>query len=272
MKKTMLLFAAALVLAAVGCSKDETTNEDVKYVSEIQINFEGEGRISPTPIATGLKFKWDEGDMIKVYPKDATGTDYMQFRYDGTVFKGNTPATDKLEVGQEYIAVSSALSDKTAEGTFAGKLRNPVNYANLPMVTDVFVASSDATIATMHHIIGVIEVPVKAANAGTALKEFDVHLPSGTYISGDFTVGAAPSYTVTVGSTKYNNMLIQYDTPLELSTETPKSLYFPVFPCSGTVQIDYETTTKTGGFIGASTKTLTVQRGKVSKIDVVTLQ
>ena len=67
MKKIMFLFAAAVVLAAVGCSKDDAALNDVQYVSELKINFDGDTRVSASHSAAGLKFAWEDGDVVYVY-------------------------------------------------------------------------------------------------------------------------------------------------------------------------------------------------------------
>ena len=64
MKKIFYLFAATLILVAVGCSKDDAAQEEVKYVSEIKIGFEGDTRVTASQIAVGLKFAFEDGEEI----------------------------------------------------------------------------------------------------------------------------------------------------------------------------------------------------------------
>jgi len=69
MKKTMFMFAAALMMVA--CSnEDVAVNDDVKYVTELKLNFgSGDSRIAAThDPASGLKFAWEDGDIVRVRP------------------------------------------------------------------------------------------------------------------------------------------------------------------------------------------------------------
>ena len=276
MKKIMFFVAATLALAAVGCSKNDNAPEEVKYVSELKLVFEGDTRIGYThDPSSGLSFEWEEGDMIKVYEEDAVDYDFKQLSYNASL--GSfvpLDESDKLEVGKKYIAMSKTLGSKTADGLLWGKLSNTnTTFDDLPMITDVFTATDETTIATMHHILGVIEIPVKAAAEGTTLNLIEVNLyGSSNKISGDYTVTVAAPYTIIpVGG--YNNMSIK-NLSKPLSTSTATSVFIPVFPCSDeTIQIDYETTTNANGFISAITShTLTVERGKITKISEQVLQ
>jgi len=83
MKKIFYLFAATVVLAAVGCSKDDAAQEEVKYVSEIKIGFEGDTRVTAEQIASGLKFSFEDGEEIEVYAVDNIGVT-MPYEYDAT--------------------------------------------------------------------------------------------------------------------------------------------------------------------------------------------
>ena len=67
MKKTMFMFAAALMMVA--CSNEEVAvNDDVKYVTELKLNFgSGDSRIAATHSTAGLNFAWEQGDEIEVY-------------------------------------------------------------------------------------------------------------------------------------------------------------------------------------------------------------
>ena len=72
MKKTMFVFAAALMMVA--CSNEEVAvNDDVQYVSELKLNFgSGDSRIAATHNpASGLKFAWEDKDEIMVVQNKA---------------------------------------------------------------------------------------------------------------------------------------------------------------------------------------------------------
>ena len=277
MKKTMFMFAAALLMVA--CSnEDVAVNDDVQYVSELKLNFGG-SRVTETATTSGLSFAWDNGDIVKVYEKTATGTSYMQFKYDAASdkFVGNTPATDKMAVGTEYVVVYKL--EKTGDNTFSGKLRqgSATPFKELPLISEVFAATSETAIASMHHIVGVLEIPVKATNAGTTLSMIEANLyGSENKITGDFTVTGAPSYTITpytVGNT-YSNASVT-GLSKSLSTTTTTSVFIPVFPFSNeSIQIDYTTNNKPNetGFISATVETYTVVCGKITKLPEQTLE
>lgn len=277
MKKTMFMFAAALLMVA--CSnEDVAVNDDVQYVSELKLNFGG-SRVTETATTSGLSFAWDNGDIVKVYEKTATGTNYMLFKYDAASgkFVGNTLDTDKMVVGTEYVAVYNL--DKTDENTFSGKLSqgSATPFKNLPLISEVFEATSETAIASMHHIVGVLEIPVKAKNAGTTLDMIEANLyGSENKITGDFTVTGAPSYTITPNTegNTYSNASVT-GLSESLSTTTTTSVFIPVFPFSGeSIQIDYTTNNKPNGtgFISATVETYNVVRGKITKLPEQTLE
>ena len=277
MKKTMFMFAAALLMVA--CSnEDVAVNDDVQYVSELKLNFGG-SRVTETATTSGLSFAWDNGDIVKVYEKTATGTSYMQFKYDAASdkFVGNTPATDKMVVGTEYVVVYEL--EKTGDNTFSGELSqgSATPFKELPLISEVFEATSETAIASMHHIVGVLEIPVKAKNAGTTLSMIEAHLyGSENKITGDFTVTGAPSYTITPNTegNTYSNASVT-GLSESLSTTTTTSVFIPVFPFSGeSIQIDYTTNNKPNGtgFISATVETYNVVRGKITKLPEQTLE
>lgn len=277
MKKTMFMFAAALLMVA--CSnEDVAVNDDVQYVSELKLNFGG-SRVTETATTSGLSFAWDNGDIVKVYETTATGTNYMQFKYDAASdkFVGNTPATDKMAVGTEYVVVYKL--EKTGDNTFSGELSqgSATPFKELPLISEVFAATSETAIASMHHIVGVLEIPVKAENAGTTLSMIEANLyGSENKITGDFTVTGASSYTITPG-TGVNTYSNAYVTGLSksLNTTTATSVFIPVFPFSNeSIQIDYTTNNKPNGtgFISATDAIYNVVRGKITKLPEQTLQ
>ena len=276
MKKTMFMFAAALMMVA--CSNEEVAvNDDVQYVSELKLNFGG-SRVTETPTTSGLSFAWDNGDIVKVYEKTATGTNYMQFKYDAASdkFVGNTPATDKMVVGTEYVAVYEL--EKTDENTFSGELSqgSATPFKELPLISEVFVATSETAIASMHHIVGVLEIPVKAKNEGTTLGMIEANLyGSENKITGDFTVTGASSYTISPIVGNASSSASVSGLSKSLSTTTTTSVFIPVFPFSNeSIQIDYTTNNKPNGtgFISATDETYNVVRGKITKLPVQTLE
>ena len=139
MKKILFMFAAALMMVA--CSNEEVvTNDDVQYVSELTINFEGgDSRVAYEHDATsGLKFAWDDGDVIYV---SRTASDVManaEFKYDvssGTFKPGNNSSS--LTAGEKYIAVYNASLTKYSDGIKVNVQQTfeiSDMFSNMPMV------------------------------------------------------------------------------------------------------------------------------------------
>ena len=117
MKKIFYFLAATVVLAAVGCSKDDAASNDAKYVSEIKIGFEGDTRVSASHSAAGLKFAWEDGDVIYVSRTASAVMANEEFKYDassGTFRPGENSSS--LIAGEKYIAVYNASLTKYADG------------------------------------------------------------------------------------------------------------------------------------------------------------
>lgn len=278
MKKIIYFFAATLVLAAVGCSKDDTAADDVQYVSELKVNFEGSTRVGATHSAAGLKFTWEDGDMLKLYKKGDYGYNYLSFEYNASTktFEG-VNVSDAMVVGEEYTALYGVGMEFVSADQIDGRLVSPATVAQSPMVSDTFTATDGATIATMHHLVGVIEIPVKATIDGKKLTRIEVNMFNDPTkkLCGYFNINLSAPYTIVpIDGISYNSQSQGFDPAIALSASETTSIFIPVFPSSGgTVQIDYK-------FEGDSTerslscfdeKTLTVERGKITKIKEVIL-
>ena len=195
MKKIMFLLAATVVLAAVGCSKDDAAQEEVKYVSEIKIGFEGDTRVSASHSAAGLKFAWEDGEEIWLneYNPDRIGINYY-YVYDASskTFKAKDESY-KLQEGKKYFAMAgnylfiSVKLDDAGNIIAQPSLKITTGLSNIPMITDVFTASADGTVATMHHLVGVVEVPVKLAPESTCNVLYQLSLGGVNGLSGEFT-------------------------------------------------------------------------------------
>ena len=98
MKKIFYFFAAAVVLAAVGCSKDDAASNDAKFGSEIKICFEGDTRVSASHSAEGFQFACEDGDVIYVSSTASAVMANEEFKYDassGTFKPGNNSVSLK---------------------------------------------------------------------------------------------------------------------------------------------------------------------------------
>ena len=238
MKKIMFFVAAAFALVAVGCSKDEVANEGVEYVSELKLNFGGgDSRVAVTHNpASGLKFAWEDGEQIEVYENGNANSLTYYYVYDAAT-ESFKPETDsyKMVAGKEYFAVNHKRQTSTFLSVEDGKSvvkmdierKEPYGLSNIPMITDVFTADANGTIATMHHLVGVVEIPVKLAEGSnvTKINNFSLYV-SGAKLGRDFTATPEAPYVKSVDEA-YNESKIA---GCELSTETATSIFIPVLP------------------------------------------
>ncbi len=281
MKKIMFFIAATVVLAAVGCSKDDAASSDVQYVSELKIGFEGDTRVSTThDPSSGLKFAWEDGDIIEVWEDKNESASRKMFVYDSSSgsFKPQSDS-DKLEVNKQYFATTTSegywISVVDGKSVVDMKLGGGSGINKVPMITDVFTATAENTMATMHHIVGAVEIPVKAKSAGAKLQQIVINTQTiNQAIRGLFKASPASPYTSFTDSYGYFDSPNQTlsDTPIDLSTTEAKSIFIPAWEgIYSTIDIKYT-------LVGGSEKTintnhsLIVERGKVTKISAFTLE
>ena len=275
------MFAAALMMVA--CNNEEiVTNDDVQYVSELKLNLgKGNGRIAAThDPASGLKFAWEDGDVIEVWEDLNTTATRKIFEFDATAgcFKPqNDSDENKLEVGKKYFAVTASvaywISVKDGKSVVPMELKGGMGLGQLPMITDVFEATAENTTATMHHTVGVVEIPVKAAAAGAKLQTLGLKETS-LAIRGNFNMSpeVLDSWEDVYGYFDSYNQAAS-DTPIELKTTETTSIFIPAWPNTyTTATIAY---TLEGGIektIETPVTNFTVQRGKITKLGEVTLE
>ena len=284
MKKIFYFFAAAVVLAAVGCSKDDAASNDAKYVSEIKIGFEGDTRVSASHSAAGLKFAWEDGDAVYVYEDGNTEAIAKMLEYDAAsaTFKPQSgSATNMLEVGKKYFAVTYSdwyfisKDENTGASVVESKLGNGLGLKSIPMISDVFEATAENTMATMHHLVGVVEIPVIAAVDGVQLQQMYLYTQrANSAVSGFFAVSpVAPYALIYSGRTGYFESANQTnsDAPIELSTTKATSIFIPAFP--GIYEpIDFKyTLVGNNEEIFETERSLTVERGKITKVSEMVL-
>lgn len=166
MKKMMFGVVAALVMVVTACSNEDVATNDVQYVKELKVNFASGSRIVAKPFENGLKFDWEEDDKIVVVGKDGEEYYKCDFYYNpDTQTFGPLSEDGKLEVGKEYFAMHLTYASNPYPDSETGLVKfdlSTENYLpNLPMITDVFTAKEDGTIATMHHLAGLVEIPIK---------------------------------------------------------------------------------------------------------------
>jgi len=278
MKKLMFLFAAALMMVA--CSNEEiATNDDVQYVSELKLNFgKGDSRVAATHSAAGLNFAWEEGDEIRVYEDGDPNAIPIYYNYDknSESFKPKYESY-KMEVGQEYFAVrgqrSTNIPLSLADGDIVVKMDSEADGSGLPaipMITDVFTAKSNGTIATMHHLMGVVEIPVKLDVSSTEVeaKQFKLY-SNGGKLAREFTAKPKSPYLNEV-SEAYTTAVSEEKTYV-LSKDEATSVFIPVLPGThNSVQLTYcwgDASNRTTS-LGIN---ITVERGKITKINEETI-
>jgi len=283
MKKTMFMFAAALMMVA--CSnEDVAVNDDVKYVTELKLNFgSGDSRIAAThDPASGLKFAWEDGDIVRVRPVSNINAKH-EFTYNKSTdsFVADN-VNGGLTIGQEYIAEFGNHFAVTSETAATGILVAAVSDGfgdNLPMVSEKFTAEAENTFATMRHIVGVVEVPVKAATGTLSLDYIQLcnsYPYTNSYLvwAGTYDVDLTTKAVTIRDSQGESYRKLTFDGGKSIST-TATSIFIPVLPMTNTeyVSINYKLVGKEGSNnVTVTDNSLTVQRGKITKISEVVLQ
>lgn len=291
MKKIISLLSAVLALVAVGCSKDITANDEVgKIVNTLTVDIEGSNdtRLSATHSAAGFKFNWDASDEIYVVPAEADNYNFGKYKFksNGT-FEFSAGSGTPMEVGKKYYAVYGTKYGRDDMGfNSEGQIRTFLQMSSmvgattsiswLPMISDVFTCTADGTIATMHHVAGMLEVPVKVAEGTQKMTMFGLYSGTNT-MSGwvSVTPSATPDWTVakynngSIGTTKY----VDWKEELSLTT-TEQSIFIPVLPDTYTnINVYYNLGDETNRETDEEhyQTNLVVERGKITKLPVTTL-
>ena len=276
----MFFIAAAVSLAAVGCSKDDAAPEQVQYVSELTLKFEGDTRVSGSHDATkGFSFEWGDGDGVLIYENGDTKV--LRYKYDATsgtfkpVFDGNA---NKMEVGKQYFVVRSTSEANTTivDGKNTTELNISETIEDIPLISDVFTANASGTVATMHHLLGMVEIPVKlsASAANLPIEEFCLTTDENTLAGEIFIATPEAPYFKGIYS-NYYDFASSYATNVTLSKESATSIFVLVLPGTYTnVEMEYYYTRLGGSPIEGTvtfdaSKTLVVERGKITKLPEV---
>ena len=280
MKKIIFMFAAALMMVA--CSNEDiVTNDDVQYVSELKLNFEGgDSRVAATQSAAGLKFAWEEGDVVRVRSVSNVNV-VREFTYNSSSNSFvATGVNGGLEVGKEYIAefgkIFAVISETKATGTLVAAVSDGFGN-NLPMVSEKFTAEAENTFATMHHIVGVVEVPVKASTGTLSLVDIQLNNSYGYYYygwAGTYDVDLSTKEMTIRDSQGESYRKLTFDGGKSISTEGT-SIFIPVVPMQNVegVMLQYKLAGKEySKNVYFDDKSLTVECGKITKISEVTLE
>ena len=280
MKKIMFVLVAALACVVTACSEDEAVvNNNENLITELNLAIEGsDSRLTGEHVPdVGFKFQWENNDPVYVYPAEKGNDTFVTFVYDAEdqIFKLETGESGLVE-GKEYYAVCGVTQTSGFNsGEICAKMQlwNSL-LANLPMVSDIFTATADETFATLHHMAGIVEIPVKGSgNINTIKLSVFYSTTDDKKLCEDFDVkfgddGKVETGTITKTgsscSTIESTTLYKIDNPLILS-ETEQSLFFPALPGTyNNVKVSYNIGNSGGNSIDVS-GTLTVQRGKINK-------
>ena len=180
-----------------------------------------------------------------------------------------------MQEGTEYFAVMkpSSICNVTNEGTadvqVGLKLDNNISMEKLPLISDVFTADASGTIATMHHLVGMVEIPVKLEDGATItnITGFSLNNANDGKLGGSFT--AKPMSTYIKDTSTGSNYAYENEGPYTLNTTTATSVFIPVLPGTHNgVKLNY--------FYGESSKQvglgdITVVRGKITKVAETTV-
>ena len=276
MKKILFMFAAALMMVA--CNNEEiVTNDDVQYVSELKLNFgKGDSRVTATHSDAGLKFAWDDGDEINICLNEENKSLSFYYKYDATsgTFKPKSESY-KMEAGKSYFAVMrpnsvcNVTNNGTADVQVGLNLDNNISMKQLPLISDVFTADVAGTIATMHHLVGMVEIPVKLGNTATytTVEQFTLYA-SGGKLADSFTAKPMSPY-IKDTSTGYDTAYENEGPYTSLSTSSTTTVFIPVLPGTyNDVKLNY--------FYGETSKqvslgNITVERGKITMVAETTV-
>jgi len=213
---------------------------------------------------------------VYVYPAKVGESTPVTFVYDAEEQKFilETDGTGLVEGNEYYAVCGSTQTSDFNSGKICAKMKlwNSL-LANLPMVSDIFTATADGTFATLHHMAGIVEIPVKGSGEINTIKlsvynsttgdnklyeDFDVEFGDGGK------VGTGTITKTSSSSTIESTYFYKIDNPLTLS-ETEQSLFFPALPGTyNNVKVSYNIGNSGGNSIDIP-GTLTVQRGKINK-------
>lgn len=273
MKKIMLFFVVACIMAA--CNNDNEVLNEPQYITEFKADFSADTRMTVNPSVAGLKFTWENGDYLYVYQSDDPSVYYKKYEYDAATqtFKLATGGYTAMEAGKKYFATNDVfyvVNPFTIEGDeihFKTILYYTTEYdiADIPLISDVFDAKADGTIARMHHTVGLVEVPVKldAESSSTTLKNLGFSQSAGQFIA----TPASPYFKELTNGT-YSSWANMGDK--ELSRTTATSIFIPMLPgtyVNPKLNYNYGGTSSQKSLTG----TLTVERSKVTKLPEQTL-
>ncbi len=224
MKKTLILGAFTLCLAAVSCEKKEVINEpqnDNMVTLNATIDAETKAAVSETGA-----FTWTAGDAISVYTSSNQFTIFNINADDAGKATANFKAVLDPGVTVQKYAVYPAGAHKCSGNTLTVNL--PATYGSTDKeyaanANAVMTASVSGEDLAFHHAGGVIRFDVASVPAGAAKFVFKTK----AVITGNFTVGGTATAPVISNSTSssLNEVAILYK---ELTASANHVYYIPL--------------------------------------------
>ena len=267
MKKIMLFLAVAGIMAA--CNNDNEVLNEPQYITEFKAVFGGaDSRIAAEASDDGLKFTWDDEDALYVVTPDLE--EVYEYAYNATTGNFELVDGDGMTAGTQYIAFIDLRPGLKGELKSQNNPNDPA-VIDIPLISDKFTAEADGTIAEMHHLVGMVEVPVELAAGSLKEKLGGV----GIFVDNGKVVGpfsAKPEEPYLVDRIQDGNVYPNSITWREqsLNTTTPVSYFIPMLP--GTYVNPklyyYDENGDSATDEVQLTGTLTIERGKVTKLPV----
>lgn len=281
MKKIMFVLVAALACVVTACSEDEAVvNNNENLITELNLAIEGsDSRLTGEHVPDeGFKFQWEDNELVYVYPAVVGESTPVEFVYDGAnqIFKLGIGEVG-LVAGKKYYAVCGATQTSGFNSDKICAKMNLMNHhiANLPMVSDIFTATADGTFTTLHHMAGIVEIPVKGSGEIYDII-LDVYNSTDKNLCNYFDVNfdaegqvSTIDKTATSSRTTMSPTLNPTSSNMLTLSETEHSLFFPALPGTyDNVRIQYSVKGLGAGYSINNLGTLTVQRGKINKKSV----
>lgn len=269
MKKIMLFLAVAGIMAA--CNNDNEVLNEPQYITEFKAVFSGaDSRIAAEASDAGLKFTWDDEDALYVATPDLA--EAHEYAYNAATGKFELENGEGMTAGTQYIALRDL--GPVGKGGLKGELESEndpydPDAIDIPLISDEFTAEADGTIAEMHHLVGMVEVPVElaAASAIDKLEGVGIMVANGKVVGPFSAKPEAPYFVDNIedGNVYPNSITYREET---LNTTTSVSYFIPMLPGIYENPELYYYYENDGSVTKQLTGTLTIECGKVTQLPV----
>lgn len=295
MKKTMIIMAAALMSLAACTEKIEPANpvtdpETTGGLKYITVNIEEpDTKVGIDKTATSIKFSWENGDIVYLVPNEAGNSTAYEYAYNSGTEKFVATSTTAPANVNGYYAIKNPKNLSVNSGSVKASFSNATTLSigtfddvlkYLPMISGV----STSGVYTLHHIFGVLEVPL-TISSGTVYLSLTSSMDN--YSLGfikEVTVAPSDAPAPTIVSPLYTQTTISSTLGNFALSTSAKSFYYVIYP--GSYSSNYfklsfsvrnSTTVGEYDFGISKTKALTtekplvIERGKITKTSTLTL-